>query len=553
MKPKILILLLLLSLLPFSLSAQTFVNLTPKPKSMTIGKGTYELPKGFGVACRGISKDMAVEVNRFIGDINTATGLNAKRKDKSKHASLHIGKLDNANAKLKPGGYTLKVGKAGITVKANDATGLYYAFQTIKKILPPNVMAVLPAKETASYALPFLEITDEPRFQYRGFMLDVSRHFFSVDEIKRMIDIMSYYKMNKFHWHLTDDQGWRVEIKKYPRLTTIGATAPNSRFTSLDSAKAYWTNKPYGPYFYTQDEMRDVVAYAKMRHIDIIPEIDMPGHFCAALAAYPELSCTPNGTHDVKYDGGVYTDVLNVANPKAMQFIYDIIDELSGIFPYKYIHIGGDECPTKAWQENADCKKLYDRLALTNWRQMQSWFISKVDSCAKAHDRTLAMWNECITEKGADLDLMRKTGAPIYCWVDADAAVVKAHRLGLPSIYTPWGPYYINRRQGNGPQDPPGAGDGTDHVKATYNLPIPPTVAGVQATFWTEWVSDREYLEWLALPRLIAMAEAGWTPQSERNFDDFIRRAAADTKLLDLRKYKYCTYFMPHVNNKANW
>lgn len=536
--------LLLLLMLPCAAAAQPFVNLTPKPKSMTTSDGTYRLAKGFSVACADLPDDMAAEVAQFVSDINTTTNLKAKRKDNAPHANLRIGKLP-AGCKLKQGGYQLKVEKSGITAKADDAPGLYYAFQTIKKLLPPHVMAATASPTAGVYALPLIDITDEPRFQYRGFMLDVSRHFFSVAEVKRILDLMSYYKMNKFHWHLTDDQGWRAEIKRWPRLTTVGATAANSRFTSLDSAKAYWTNKPYGPYFYTQAEMRDVVAYARQRHIDVIPEVDMPGHFCAALAAYPELSCTPDSGHDVKCDGGVYDDVLNVANPRAMQFVYDIIGELAAIFPYKYIHIGGDECPTKAWETNAGCKRLYQRLGLTSWRQMQSWFIGKVDSCAKAHGRTLALWNECITEQGSDTDLVRQTGAPIFCWVGADAAVEKARHLGLPAIYTPWGPYYINRRQGNGPKDPPGAGDGTDNVKATYNQPIPHGVLGVQATFWTEWVSDREYLEWLALPRLIAIAEAGWTPQEGRNFDDFMRRATADTKLLDLNDYKYCTYFMP--------
>lgn len=536
--------LLLLFALSCTAVAQPFVNLTPKPKQMTTGNGTFRLAKGFSVACADLTDEMEAEVTQFVSDINAATGLKAKRKDNASRAQLQIGKLP-ADCKLKAGGYQLKVDKSGITAKADDALGLYYAFQTIKKLLPPNVMAATPAPTVPVYALPFVDITDEPRFQYRGFMLDVSRHFFSVAEIKRILDLMSYYKMNKFHWHLTDDQGWRAEIRRWPRLTTIGATAANSRFTSLDSAKTYWTNKTYGPYYYTQAEMRDVVAYARQRHIDVIPEVDMPGHFCAALAAYPELSCTPDSTHSVKYDGGVYTDVLNVASPQAMQFVYDVIDELAAVFPYKYIHIGGDECPTKAWEANTDCQRLYQRLGLTSWRQMQSWFIGKVDSCAKAHGRTLALWNECITEQGSDLDLVRKTGAPIFCWVEADAAVEKARQLSLPSIYTPWGPYYINRRQGNGPKDPPGAGDGTDNVKATYNQPIPPDVLGVQATFWTEWVSDCEYLEWLALPRLIAIAEAGWTPQEGRNFDDFMRRAAADTKLLDMKGYKYCTYFMP--------
>lgn len=532
-------------------NAQQFVNLTPKPKSMTVGKGLLQLKKNFKIYCEGIDQPMTEEVAKFVTSVNSATGLNGEISKKSS-ALFNVGKLPST-IHLKTGGYTLQVTRNKVSIRANDAIGLYYAFQSVKKILPPNVMAGVNDPRVVSYYLPIVNIVDEPRFAYRGFMLDVSRHFFSVAEIKRMLDVMSYYKMNKFHWHLTDDQGWRAEIKKYPELTTIGATAPNSRFTSLSEVKAYWINRPYGPYYYTQEEMKDVVAYAAARHIDIIPEVDMPGHFCAALAAYPQFSCNPDGRHDVQCDGGIYTDVLNVANPKAMQFVYDIIDELTEIFPYKYIHIGGDECPTKAWESNADCQKLYKDNGFTSWRQLQSWFINKVDKYVKSKGRRLSMWNESITEKGADLEMMKATEAPIYCWYPADESVEKAHQLDLPVIYTTWGPYYINRRQGAGPKDPPGAADGSDNVKATYNKVIPEHVNyGVQATFWSEWVSDSTYLEWLALPRLIAIAEAGWTPQQLRTgkFDDFIKRAAADTVMLNYNGYRYCKYFMPRQKTK---
>ncbi|MDE7387986.1 MAG: beta-N-acetylhexosaminidase, partial [Muribaculaceae bacterium] len=370
--------------------------------------------------------------------------------------------------KLPDEGYRLNVTADGASVEASSTSGLYFAFQSLKKMLPPNVMAGVADKAVTEYVLPVVSISDKPRFPYRGFMLDVSRHFFTIDEVKRMLDVMSYYKLNRFHWHLTDDQGWRIEMPQYPRLTTVGATAPNSRFTDMNSKSQYWINHPYGPYFYTQDELREVVAYAKERHIEVIPEVDMPGHFCAAMAAYPEFSCNPGGSHSVWDDGGISSDVLNVANPAAVQFAKDVLTTLMDIFPYPSIHIGGDECPTSAWENNAECKDLYKRIGAKSWRELQSNFIMELNDHVKASGRTLSMWDESISASGADTEKVKQTDAFIYCWTvgTADAAAKLGTSLGLRCIYTPWGPYYINRRQNQA--DPPGAGDGTDDVRATY-------------------------------------------------------------------------------------
>lgn len=543
MKQKLLIFLLLFAALPVAIWADTFINLTPKPKSISVQEGSVTLPENVTVSVKG-DDEMVKEAKFFIETLQKA-GLQAEVVS-SGDAFVKVSN-DNTSS-FKNSAYSLTITSSGVDIHAKEALGLFYAFQTVKKLLPPHVLAGVKDPTVTAHTLPLVTINDEPRFEYRGFMLDVSRHFSSVAEVKRLLDVMSYYKLNKFHWHLTDDQGWRAEIKKYPKLTTIGATAPNSRFTSLEEARAYWINKPYGPYYYTQEEMKEVVAYAKKLHIDVIPEVDMPGHFAAAMTAYPEFSCSPNGSHTVWDDGGVSTDVLNVANPKALQFIYDVIDELTDIFPYEYFNIGGDECPTSAWESNDDCKKLYQSLGLTSYRQLQSWFIGKVDSVLKSKNRKAIMWNESITASGADVEDIKKSDAAILCWYPADQGVEKAHSLGLKSIYTPFGPYYINRKQGNTPQDPPGAGDGTDNVQRTYNTSIPANVDyGVQGTFWREWVSDSTYLEWLALPRLIAIAEIGWTPQELRTnqFNNFIARAAADTTLLNYNGYRYCKYLMP--------
>ena len=548
MKHKLLLSLLLCLLAwPWVASAQTqFVNLTPKPKTMTVGEGTLALPADFVVSYpAGLDADMVEEVNKFITVYNHATGSRVKAVAGNASALFQVEKTTAVEGS-KPGVYTLTVAAGGVTIGAPDALGLFYAFQSVKKMLPANVMANVADPSVTTYALPLVTIEDEPRFEYRGFMLDVSRHFFTVEDIKRMLDVMAYYKMNRFHWHLSDDQGWRIEIKKYPKLTEVGSIASNCRLTDMYSHTMYWQNKPYGPYFYTQDEIRDVVAYAQKLHIDIVPEIDMPGHFTAAMASYPEYSCTPKGSHEVQTNqGGVWNDVLNVANDGAVAFAKGILEEIIELFPYERVHIGGDECPTTAWEKNAECQAKYEALKLTNYRQLQSLFIKEMSDFVQSKGRKLSVWNESITAANADLKTVQSTDAMVYCWMPAETGVTKAAELGLSRIYTPQYPFYINKYQGDPSLDPPAAGYGNEDVKAVYEKTIPNDVdAGIQATFWTEVVSDRDYLEWLTLPRLTAIAEAGWTPQESRTFSDFQQRITADTLLLNYNNYKWCDYQM---------
>lgn len=549
MKKTLLWLMLIGVFLPCSLWANDFVNLTPRAKQMTVKSGSLTLPASFTVGYSNLTDEMKAEVDNFVASFCATTGYTVAVQEDAADALFQVKKVKTST---KDEGYRVSITADGVNVEANTAVGLFYAFQTIKKILPPNVMAEKKDASVTAYVLPLATIDDEPRFAYRGFMLDVARHFFTIEEVKRMIDVMAYYKMNRFHWHLSDDQGWRVEIKKYPKLTSVGSIAPNSRFTDMTYGH-YWINRPYGPYFYTQEELKEVVEYAKKKHIEVIPEIDMPGHFVAAMTAYPEYSCYPNGSHQIWIDGGISSDILNVANPAAVQFAKDILAEIIDIFPYEQIHIGGDECPTSAWEGNAECQALYKELGLTNYRQLQSIFIKEISDFVKARGRKIAVWNEAISASGADTDLIKETGATVFCWTGPEAACKKAANLGLDNIYTPWGPYYINRKQSTDPNEPPGAGDGTDNVQKTYNtVPIPGDVTtaqakyytGVQGTFWTEHVSDRVYMEYLALPRLIAVAEAGWTPQAMKNFEHFQKRITADSTLLNYNGYNYSRDFM---------
>ena len=452
--------------------------------------------------------------------------------------------------------YILDIKEDGVTVSSSTDTGRYYALLTLDLLAEEN-------KE-----LPLLRIEDSPRFGYRGFMLDCSRHFFTVEEVKRMIDVMARYKMNVFHWHLTDDQGWRAEIKQYPKLTTVGATRSNSYETPITKIEkdgwTYWTGtggytgKQYGPYFYTQAEMKDVVAYAAARHINVMPEVEMPGHMVAAMASYPEFCCTPNNPPTVWTSGGISSNVLNVGNEKAVEFAENILSEICEIFPYPYIHIGGDECPTTQWESNAQCQTLYNNLGLSSYRALQTHFTKQIADYLATKDKKIFCWNESVTAGGADTDLMKETDATVMCWNPCSSGATKAVQLGLPAIITEYNrgnqSYYINRKQCGDYGEPSAAGDGDDSVEGCYSLvPMPEgltatqeaLIKGVQGTFWTEHVGTPEYLEYLALPRLVCVAEAGWANQDQKDWSDFQSRLVEQTKWFEANNYVYSQHWMP--------
>ena len=549
-----------------NVKAETFrsLSLVPAPKSAVVGEGEFVLRQGFTVGMGRFSdndtqNNIVADVARFISTMNQATSLSCQPSDGETDITI------TENKDIAQEGYALDITTDGVAIEASTAKGAYYAMQTLMRLLPPNVILGKASEAGITYALPVARIDDEPRFPYRGFMLDVSRHFFTIDEVKKMIDLMAIYKMNVFHWHLTDDQGWRAEIKQYPLLTTIGAERRSSYDTPItkveENGHTYWTgsgaqtNRKYGPFYYTQEEMKDVVRYAAERHIDILPEVDMPGHFVAALHAYPEYCCHPDRAPEVWITGGVSQDVLNVANPEAVQFAKNIITELCAIFPYPYFHIGGDECTTTQWESNALCQAKLKELGKTSYRALQTEFIREINEHLGTLGKKIFCWNESITDNGADLDLMKKSGATIMCWNPCQSGAAKAASLGLNAIITEWGSgcYYINRRQSNDYGEPTGAGYGGDNVASTYNyVPVPANVSaqaakyyiGVQATFWTEHVSSNEYLEYAALPRFMCIAEAGWTPQEQKDWNSFVRRMTVDTKMLDLGEYIYARHWM---------
>ena len=522
------------------------IALTPQPAHLTVKDGRFEFGnqlKAKVTPYQGDSIRMVFE--SFKKELQEATGIKVSSTQKEAKARIIL----DLNPQLPAEAYKLNVSKKQVRIEASRPAGFYYALQTLKQLMPRNVMAGVATSDHSQWSLPSVEIEDAPRFEWRGFMLDEGRHFFGKDEIKRVIDMMAIYKMNRFHWHLTEDQGWRIEIKKYPKLTETGAWR-NSKVLAYGDVKP--DGERYGG-FYTQKDIKEIVAYAKKKFIEIIPEIDIPGHSQAAVAAYPEfLACDPENKHEVWLQQGISTDVINVANPKAMQFAKEVIDELTELFPFNYIHLGGDECPTRKWQKNDECKKLLSEIGSFNFRDLQIYFYKQLKDyiATKPADqqRQLIFWNEVLHGNTSILG----NDITIMAWIGANAAAKQAAKQGMNTILSPQIPYYINRKQSKLPTEPMSQGHGTETVEAVYNYQplkdvdaaLQPYYKGVQANFWTEWVTEPSVLEYLMLPRLAAVAEAGWTPQEKRNYEDFKERIRKDAELYDLKGWNYGKHIM---------
>lgn len=532
------------SLMAVCLSASCMadgLSIIPRPAKLVEGNGQFtfgQVTTAWADAYEGDSIQSLLK--SFEQEFTSTTGL-AFKASKAAKAALQL----RHNPSLKGESYCLSVSKTNVIIEAARPVGFFYALQTLKQMLPTRaVMAGVSVEKGTSMTLPVVEIEDAPRFGWRGFMLDEGRHFFGKKAVKQVLDVMAAYKMNRFHWHLTDDQGWRVEIKKYPRLTTYGAWRNTM---TLSWGNTLPDGERYGGY-YTQDDVREIVAYARERFIGIVPEVDIPGHSQAAVAVYPEfLACDPEKPHEVWLSQGVSTDVINVANPKAVQFAKDVIDELITLFPYQYMHLGGDECPVKKWEQNKDCQALLKQIGSKNYRDLQIHFYKQlkdyVASKPAQQQRHFIFWNEVLhgntSVLGKDFTVM--------AWVGADKAAQEAAKRGLTTILSPQIPYYINRRQSKDIWEPRSQGWGTETVEAVYNYVPMKNVAenlqekymGVQANFWTEWVENTPKLQYLLLPRLAAVAEAGWTPQAERSYPDFLKRLQQEPSYYDMKGMNY--------------
>ena len=449
---------------------------------------------------------------------------------------------DNAEA------YKLIVNDKRVCISGASEAGVFYGIQTLRKSLP--------VAQDINVNLSAVEIYDKPRFAYRGAMLDVARHFYTVDEVKTFIDMLALHNINRFHWHLTDDQGWRIEIKKYPKLMSVASERKETVVGRWYSG--IYDGKPYGGY-YTQDELRDVIDYAAKRHITIIPEVDLPGHMQAALTAYPELGCT-GGPYEVRTIWGVSQDVLCVGNDFTLQFVKDVLSEVADIFPSEYIHIGGDECPKVRWEKCPKCQERIKSLGLksdakhTKEQRLQSYMIQEAAKYLKEKGKRIIGWTE-ILEGGLVPD------ATLMSWIGESGGIEAAHQHH-DVIMTPNTYLYFDYYQSKKVEDEPLAIGGYLPIEKTYNYePMPKEltkeeqqyIKGVQANLWTEYIPVFSQVQYMVLPRLGAVAEVQWTDPSKKDYKDFLRRVPHLVAVYDCYGWNYATrVYDVNVDMKAD-
>ncbi|HKX30453.1 MAG TPA: family 20 glycosylhydrolase [Blastocatellia bacterium] len=435
--------------------------------------------------------------------------------------------LQNASRdQIRPDGYQITVGSTGISITGKQA-GLFFGVQTLIQLLPVSGQA--------PFRIQNGEIVDYPRFGYRGMHLDSGRHFYSVEFIKKYLDLMAQYKLNHFHWHLTEDQGWRIEIKKYPKLTEIGS---RRKETVKDRQLQPYVGDgiPYGGY-YTQQQIREVVAYAQERFITIIPEIEMPGHALAALAAYPELACT-SGPFEVATTWGIFKDVF-CPKEETFKFLEDVLTEVAALFPGPYIHVGGDECPKDRWKESEVAQSVIKREGLKDEHELQSYFIRRIEKFLQTKGKRLIGWDE-ILEGGL------APNAIVMSWRGKEGSIAAA-RQQHSVIMTPTTNCYLDYGQGDPKREPLNIGGllplskvyGFDPVPAELKPEEERFILGGQANVWTEYMKTPEKAEYMVFPRMLALAEVVWSPQANRNYDDFMRRLPPQLARLDRQQVAY--------------
>jgi len=420
--------------------------------------------------------------------------------------------------------YRLEVTSKGIRLTAATETGVLRGMQTLEKALP----ASLQADEVA--VLPGATVYDYPEFPYRAFMLDCGRHFFPVETIKKVLDILALHQVNEFHWHLTEDQGWRLEIKKYPKLTEVGSWRAGSPVPGQPGHDGVPVSG-----FYTQEEAREIVAYAAARGIEVIPEIDLPGHMKAALASYPELGCT-GGPYEVACEYGVLDDVLCAGREHTLEFVHDVLEEVMDIFPSRYIHLGGDECPKVRWEACPHCQAKIKELGLkadghkTAEELLQSWFMDQAIAQLEAGGRQAIIWNDVLVDWGNQVVGAPSKKAVIAGWMRPVSTEI-AVREGYEAILCPVGHLYLSAADGN-------ALKGDAYFRRVYDLPVPEGILGVEACLWSERVPDEEDILWKLLPRLSAVAELQWNPKA-RNYEDFLSRVKRMEALYTARGWNW--------------
>ena len=536
-----------------SANAQT-ISIIPEPYQMTKGTGTYTLPKSIAInapsSANVVSDQMAAKLRTTTGHVVNVT------KNKS-NIDLQI--INDAN--LGNEGYTLDINEKGIQIKANANAGLFFGWQTVLQLLPASIYSNTLQANT-NWTLPYVSIIDKPRFGWRGLMLDVSRHFFSKADVKTFIDDMVRYKYNRFHWHLTDDQGWRIEIKSLPKLTSVGAWRPERKGKWMNTTAPSITEpKTYGG-FYTQEDIKEVVAYAKARFIEVIPEIDIPGHSLAMNAAYPFLSTTPNYPFQVNageefmdwegFNGHVAAKIDNSLDP-SNETVYEYLDKIFGeiapLFPFEYIHMGGDENPKYNWEKSPNVQALMKKEGLKDQNEVQSYFVRRVQKIINSKGKKLMGWDE-ILEGGLSGD------AAVMSWRGIKGGI-EAAKQGHKVVMSPNDYNYIDYYQGELTAE--GKVYSGLRMKKTYSFePIPEgidpnLILGNQANQWTEQIFDLRYAQYMTWPRSMAVAETAWSPKEKKNWNSFSKKVEQQFEKLDAANVRYArSIYDPIVTTTLN-
>ncbi len=507
------------------------ISIIPEPTKMEIKTGYFEINSATSILTTRETQSLG---DKLVKILAPATGLTLKTKtDTNQQTNTIQLKLDKSLATTGDEGYRLTVSSNTVLIEAAEEAGVFYGIQTLRQLLPVEIFD----KKRASgvkWQIPCVVIEDTPRFKWRGMHMDVGRYFMPKDFVKKYIDLLAIHKMNTFHWHLTEDQGWRIEIKKYPKLTEIGAWRKE---TVLGRNTNKYDGKKHGG-FYTQAEIREIVAYAKERYITIVPEIEMPGHSVAALAAYPEYSCT-GGPFEVETRWGVKSNVYCAGNDKTIEFLQDILLEVLELFPGEYIHIGGDECPKSRWEKCPKCQARIKAEGLKNEHELQSWFIKQMDTFLTERGRRLLGWDE-ILEGGL------APGATIMSW-RGEKGGISAAKAGHDVVMAPNSYTYFDYYQAQ-PNNEPLAIGGFLPIDKVYSYNPTPSVLsdkekerilGVQAQLWTEYIPTSSHLEYMAFPRACALSEVAWTSKEKKEFSEFYERLKTHLKRLDYIEVNY--------------
>ena len=526
----------ILAALAIVLASDSIPAIVPRPAHVAVKPGAFALTAGTVIvtdrALRGLGE--------LLGDyLFPATGLRlAVRSAAPAGTSVISLRLDSSLARLGDEGYLLDASPSHVAIRAYRAAGAFYGLQTLRQLFPP---AIFRQAQTAGviWSIPAIAIEDSPRFAWRGVHLDVARHFMPKEFVKKYIDLAALHKLNRFHWHLTDDQGWRLEIKQYPRLTQVGAWRRETLIGRKDQDSTTWRfdGQPHGG-FYTQDDVREIVAYAGARFVTIVPEIEMPGHSQAAIAAYPELGNTGDAI-PVWTSWGVDQNILNPGDA-TVRFYQNVLTEVMGLFPGRWIHIGGDEAPKTQWIASPLAQARIRELGLKNEDELQSWFTHRMDEFLTAHGRRLVGWDE-ILEGGL------APNAVVMSWRGVDGGIAAA-QAGHDVVMAPGSHTYFDHYQSADTVAEPLAIGGYLPLDTVYSFePVPPAltadearyVLGAQGQLWTEYIPDPKRAEYMVFPRACALAEVLWTPRAGRDFADFTRRLTTHLERLAILDVNY--------------